>query len=204
MFRRAPFATVVAAIALTAACSSTADQADTPATTSASVTPSEQRPLARRAPRSRRAIPLEPSTVSTDEEATLFDDSVVHDIAVSYDQADYDAMIDAYVETGEKEWIEATVTIDGVVYEQVGLRLKGNSSLAGLGGGRFPGRGQPPAPGPTPRPMRPTRRRSPTAPRRPNRPRPNRRSPGPPTENEAVGSGRLARRPPTSPNRCRG
>jgi spore coat protein CotH len=77
--------------------------------------------------------------VSTDEEATLFDDSVVHDIDVSYDQADYDAMIDAYVETGEKEWIEAKVTIDGVVYEQVGLRLKGNSSLAGLGGGRFPG-----------------------------------------------------------------
>ena len=61
---------------------------------------------------------------------------MVHDIEVSYDQADYEAMIDAYVETGEKEWIEATVTIDGVTYEQVGLRLKGNSSLRGLRGSR--------------------------------------------------------------------
>jgi spore coat protein CotH len=121
MSHRAPFITVVAAIALTAACSSTADSTSSTASTSDAT--------------------VEASTVSTDDEAALFDDSVVHDIEVSYDQADYDAMIDAYVENGEKEWIEATVTIDGVVYEQAGLRLKGNSSLAGLGGGRFPGVG---------------------------------------------------------------
>jgi spore coat protein CotH len=117
MSHRAPFITVVAAIALTAACSSTADSTSSTASTSDAT--------------------VEASTVSTDDEAALFDDSVVHDIEVSYDQADYDAMIDAYVENGEKEWIEATVTIDGAVYEQVGLRLKGNSSLSGLGGGRF-------------------------------------------------------------------
>jgi spore coat protein CotH len=45
-------------------------------------------------------------------------------------------MIDTYAATGDKEWIEATVTIDGATYEQVGLRLKGNSSLRGLGGDR--------------------------------------------------------------------
>ena len=65
-------------------------------------------------------------------EVDLFDSSVVHTISVDFDQADYDAMIDTFVSTGEKEWISATVTIDGVSYENVGLRLKGNSSLFGL------------------------------------------------------------------------
>jgi spore coat protein CotH len=65
----------------------------------------------------------------------LFESAVVHEIEVSFDQGDYDAMIEAYAETENKEWIEATVTIDGVTYKQAGLRLKGNSSLFGLGGG---------------------------------------------------------------------
>lgn len=38
-------------------------------------------------------------------------------------------MIATYEETDEKEWIEATVTVDGEVVERAGLRLKGNSSL---------------------------------------------------------------------------
>ncbi len=62
----------------------------------------------------------------------LFDSSVVHAISVDFDQADYESMIDTFTSTGDKEWISATVTIDGVVYENVGLRLKGNSSLFGL------------------------------------------------------------------------
>jgi spore coat protein CotH len=33
--------------------------------------------------------------------------------------------------TGDKEWISATVTIDGTTFENAGLRLKGNSSLRG-------------------------------------------------------------------------
>ena len=65
----------------------------------------------------------------------LFDSSTVHDISVEFDQSDYDAMIEAYQSTGDKEWISATVTIDGTTYENVGIRLKGNSSLGGLGGG---------------------------------------------------------------------
>jgi spore coat protein CotH len=72
---------------------------------------------------------------NTDAETTevdLFDSSVIHTISVDFDQADYDAMIDTFTSTGDKEWISATVTIDGVVYENVGLRLKGNSSLFGL------------------------------------------------------------------------
>lgn len=62
----------------------------------------------------------------------LFDSGVVHTISVDFDEADYDAMIEAFTSTGDKEWISATVTIDGVGYENVGLRLKGNSSLFGL------------------------------------------------------------------------
>jgi spore coat protein CotH len=148
MFHRAPFIIVAAAIALTAACSSTPDQADNTSDGSTSVTQSGGTvgSTSSTASTSDSSVDsgVEASTASTDEEATLFDDSVVHDIDVSYDQADYDAMIDTYVETGEKDWIEAKVTIDGVVYEQVGLRLKGNSSLGGLGGRGFPGGGQRP------------------------------------------------------------
>ncbi len=75
-----------------------------------------------------------PTNVDADT-AALFDSSVVHEVALSFEQADYDAMIETLAETGEKEWIEVTVTIDGVTYERAGARLKGNSSLAGLAGG---------------------------------------------------------------------
>lgn len=72
---------------------------------------------------------------SVDGPAELFDSTVVHEISVSYDQDDFDSMIETFTETGDKEWIEATVTIDGTTYERVGMRLKGNSSLGGLRGG---------------------------------------------------------------------
>ena len=73
-----------------------------------------------------------------------FDSSVVHQVEMTFDQAEYDAMISTLAETGEKEWIEITAVIDGVTYERAGARLKGNSSLAGLsGGGPGGGGGQP-------------------------------------------------------------
>ena len=91
----------------------------------------------------------------------LFDASVVHQITVSFAQEDYDALTQAYQETGGKEWIKATVTIDGQTYENVGMRLKGNSSIMGLrqsggtggaggvtGGGRTGGAGPMGAGGP--------------------------------------------------------
>ncbi|HUF94783.1 MAG TPA: hypothetical protein VMO52_01760, partial [Acidimicrobiia bacterium] len=71
----------------------------------------------------------------------VFDASYVHEISVSFDKDAYDELVDTYEETGEKTWIEATVTIDGETCESAGLRLKGNSSLRGLGGGGFGGRG---------------------------------------------------------------
>ncbi|MBN1319936.1 MAG: CotH kinase family protein [Thermoleophilia bacterium] len=77
------------------------------------------------------------STTSTQAapEAGLFDISIVHEISVSFEQADYDAMVQTFQESGDKDWIEATVTIDGRTYENVGMRLKGNSSIMGLRGG---------------------------------------------------------------------
>jgi spore coat protein CotH len=70
----------------------------------------------------------------SDSSVALFDASVVHEIAVSFDEGAYDEMVTTFADSGEKTWIEATVTIDGQVFDRSGLRLKGNSSLAGLGG----------------------------------------------------------------------
>ena len=67
------------------------------------------------------------SDLGTD--TALFDSSVVHDVQITFDQDDYTQLVDDYVTTGEKTWIEATVTIDGTTFENVGIRLKGNSSL---------------------------------------------------------------------------
>ena len=85
------------------------------------------------------------SSVVEDDEASPFDTSMVHEVSMSYDEAAYDAMIQSFSQTGEKDWIEVTVTIDGATYERVGARLKGNSSLAALGGDDAPG----PAVGPS-------------------------------------------------------
>ena len=60
---------------------------------------------------------------------------VIHEIAVSYDQDTYDQMIQVFMDTADKEWIDATLSIDGAEYERVGMRLKGNSSLMMLRGG---------------------------------------------------------------------
>ena len=60
------------------------------------------------------------------------DSTAVHEIEVEFDDDDFASMLETYSATSEKEWIEATVTIDGTTFEQVGLRLKGNSSLRGV------------------------------------------------------------------------
>jgi spore coat protein CotH len=80
----------------------------------------------------------------------LFDDSVVHEIALTFDPNEYDDLIAAYQSDGEKAFIEASVTIDGTTIDQVGIRLKGNSTLMGLRrdgpfGGDRPGRMAPPS-----------------------------------------------------------
>ena len=74
-----------------------------------------------------------PSESSTSTAAsTLWDSSVVHDIALEVDEDALQSAIDAYVASEEKIWIEADAVIDGVRFERVGLKLKGNSSLRGI------------------------------------------------------------------------
>lgn len=64
----------------------------------------------------------------------FFNQEEIHSIEISFDDADYQQMLSTYSETGDKKWIKADVTIDGTLIENVGLRLKGNSSLQGLRG----------------------------------------------------------------------
>src|SRR5699024_8242927 len=76
-------------------------------------------------------------------EVELFDASE-HTIEITFDQAEYEEMLSTFREDGEKEYIRADITIDGTLIEDVGLRLKGNSTLQSLsgnsmGGGMGPG-----------------------------------------------------------------
>ncbi|MDT3316025.1 CotH kinase family protein [Microbacterium sp. KSW4-11] len=61
--------------------------------------------------------------------ASFWDSSTVHSISVDVDDDTLAELLETYESTGDKEWIEVTVTIDGEVYEGAGLKLKGNSSL---------------------------------------------------------------------------
>jgi len=68
-------------------------------------------------------------TAASVASASLWDSSVVHDIEVTIADADLNSVLDTYTSTGEKIWVSATVVIDGVTFENVGIKLKGNSTL---------------------------------------------------------------------------
>ena len=76
----------------------------------------------------------EPSAETSTSAATaaVFDSSTVHTISVQVDEATLTEMIQTYLDTGAKDWFKATVTIDGQTFEEVGIKLKGNSSLRGI------------------------------------------------------------------------
>ncbi|MEU0131407.1 CotH kinase family protein [Streptomyces sp. NPDC006289] len=104
---------------------------------------------------------VEADTITQNVEGTvdLYDASVPHSIQLTYEQTDFNKMIKEFQDEGTKDYISADLTIDGVHLEDVGIRLKGNSTLMSLrgngkgmpGGGRnMPGRagaqqGAPPA-----------------------------------------------------------
>ncbi len=78
---------------------------------------------------------LTQSTQDFSAEVELFDDSILHSIQVIISDADYQAMLSTYQQTGEKDYFHVDVIIDGVRINDVGLRLKGNASLmTALGG----------------------------------------------------------------------
>lgn len=71
------------------------------------------------------------TTTTNDIENTidLFDQSQMHTIKVVMTSDEYQSMLDTYTETSEKDYYEVAVVIDGVTIEEVGVRLKWNSSL---------------------------------------------------------------------------
>ncbi|MET7402543.1 CotH kinase family protein [Dactylosporangium sp. NPDC005572] len=76
----------------------------------------------------------------------LFDADRPHSLRLTFRDADYQRMLDAYFTEGAKEYLEADLVVDGVLVPSVGVRLKGNSTLGALSRngetrGRFPGGG---------------------------------------------------------------
>ncbi|MFD5092768.1 CotH kinase family protein [Amycolatopsis thailandensis] len=89
----------------------------------------------------------------------LFDTSVAHDVTIHFNEANYQKMLKEYFDSGEKDYLPATVVIDGTTIDNVGIRLKGNSTLASLtwngqrrqgGRGGGPGGERPPGIGDVP------------------------------------------------------
>lgn len=62
----------------------------------------------------------------------LFDATVAHTVTITYAEADYQRMFDEYMEAGEKEYVRVDASIDGTLIRDVGIRLKGNSTLSGV------------------------------------------------------------------------
>ncbi|MYV45535.1 CotH kinase family protein [Streptomyces sp. SID2888] len=73
----------------------------------------------------------------------LYDTSVSHSIQLTYHQTDFDKMMKGFRDDGTKDYIEADLVIDGVYLNDVGIRLKGNSTLMSLRGNKgMPGGGR--------------------------------------------------------------
>ncbi|MDP6759639.1 MAG: CotH kinase family protein [Acidimicrobiales bacterium] len=94
----------------------------------------------------RTVVDAEPRGVDHGSEVDLFDPTVVHEISISFEADAYERMIEEFRNEEKKGWLSATVVIDGATVDNVGVRLKGNSSLFGLSGGPG-GPGGPGAPG---------------------------------------------------------
>ncbi|MFG2587109.1 CotH kinase family protein [Streptomyces sp. NPDC048438] len=91
---------------------------------------------------------VEADTITENVKGTvgLYDTTVEHAIQLQYKQTDFEKMIKEFEDDGTKDSIKADLTIDGVFLQDVGIRLKGNSTLmslrgeqGGAGGGRMPG-----------------------------------------------------------------
>ena len=76
-----------------------------------------------------------------ENEVDLLDPTVVHEVVILMSEEDQQKMLTTYQQTGEKDYFEADVIIDGVRINSVGIRLKGNSSLRSAAGGGFGDRG---------------------------------------------------------------
>lgn len=80
------------------------------------------------------SVEADPITDDVRGTVDLYDTSVSHSVQLEYDQTEFDKMMKEFREDGTKEYIEADLTVDGVYLEDVGIRLKGNSTLMSLRG----------------------------------------------------------------------
>lgn len=64
---------------------------------------------------------------------SLFD-GTAHEVKISVSEDNLATILKAYQQDSSKEWVPANITIDGTLIENVGIRLKGNSTLRGLNG----------------------------------------------------------------------
>ncbi|GIM90936.1 CotH kinase family protein [Paractinoplanes toevensis] len=62
----------------------------------------------------------------------LFDATRPHSIKLTFRDDDYQRLLDSFWKNGEKDFLEADLTIDGTAVPSVGIRLKGNSTLQGI------------------------------------------------------------------------
>jgi len=99
------------------------------------------------------ASAVEADVITEDVRGTvgLYDTSVTHSIQLEYRQTDFEKMMKEFEDDGTKDSIKADLTIDGVYLQDVGIRLKGNSTLQSLRGTNgapgAPGAGRAPAGG---------------------------------------------------------
>ncbi|MCK8060203.1 MULTISPECIES: CotH kinase family protein [unclassified Fusibacter] len=72
---------------------------------------------------------VSPAFSSTDEQveyASFFDSATIHQVSVTIDTLDYQAIL---ADPEAEEFYPATITLDGVEVDDVGFRTKGNSTL---------------------------------------------------------------------------
>ena len=59
----------------------------------------------------------------------LYDPYTVHDINIEFYNTDYDSILQARWYADDKSYLLADITVNGVIYDSVGVRYKGNSSF---------------------------------------------------------------------------
>jgi spore coat protein CotH len=65
----------------------------------------------------------------------LLDASRPHQLSLSFADEDYQRMLEQFSKDGSKEYVQADLVIDGTFVPDVGIRLKGNSTLRSLSRG---------------------------------------------------------------------
>lgn len=79
------------------------------------------------------------TTNNIENTVDLFDDIQMHTITLAMTSGEYQNMLTTYTETQEKDYYKIDIIIDGITIEDVGVRLKWNSSLMQVAGTRWMG-----------------------------------------------------------------